>query len=486
MRAELDRLRESLASLETVERAASDGRLRGHRLHRLGRRRAVRGRRGPRLPAGARLGPADTRASRSSSKGASAGEEREVTVTFPDDYQAEQLAGNEASFAVTVKEVKEKRLPELDDELAIEAGGFDSLAELREDVRSRLREAQEATIDREFREAAVDAVGGRREDRRPPRPRPREGARDVARRQRAASSSRASTPRRYLEMVGKTEEELVTESEPDAERALRREAVLAAVDRGRGHRGGRRRAARGAARGVRAEPGGQAAERQGAAPVAGKGARSVARDEALREDIAMRKAVDLIVDAAKPIPIEQAKAREELWTPEKEATPSPPSRSGHPAPEPSATPACGRRPVARISASGRNSSEQAKQSESNEPPGPDGRRADLSRRARVRHLFAAAERAHRVPRHAGHRRDRQPDRRAAPAPPVRGSGQGHLALHQLARRIRVRGPRDLRHDAVHQARRADDLRRHRDVDGRAAAVRAAPTASACRCPTRRS
>src|SRR3712207_7512540 len=42
-------------------------------------------------------------------------------------------------------------------------------------------------------------------------------------------------------------------------------------------------------------------------------------------------------------------------------------------------------------------------------------------------------------------------------------------LHQLAGRVGVRGSRDLRHDAVHQARRADDLRRHRDVDGRAAA-----------------
>ena len=64
--------------------------------------------------------------------------------------------------------------------------------------------------------------------------------------------------------------------------------------------------------------------------------------------------------------------------------------------------------------------------------------------------------------------DRQPDRRPAPPPAGRGPRQGHLPLHQLARRLRLRGPRDLRHDAVHQARRADHLRRHRDVDGRAA------------------
>ena len=61
--------------------------------------------------------------------------------------------------------------------------------------------------------------------------------------------------------------------------------------------------------------------------------------------------------------------------------------------------------------------------------------------------------------------------------------QGHLALHQLAGRLRVRGPRDLRHDAVHQARRADDLLRDRDEHGLAAADRRRARASAWRCPT---
>ena len=82
-----------------------------------------------------------------------------------------------------------------------------------------------------------------------------------------------------------------------------------------------------------------------------------------------------------------------------------------------------------------------------------------------------AQRADHLPRDARRRPDREPDRGPAAAPGVRGPRQGHLALHQLAGRVGVRGPRDLRHDAVHQARRADDLRRHRDVDGRAAAGR---------------
>src|SRR3954452_19482055 len=66
--------------------------------------------------------------------GAKAGEERKVEVTFPDDYQAEQLAGKDAVFTVKVKEVREKILPELDDDFASEASEFDTLAELRDDI----------------------------------------------------------------------------------------------------------------------------------------------------------------------------------------------------------------------------------------------------------------------------------------------------------------------------------------------------------------
>src|SRR5215218_4547950 len=89
--------------------------------------------------------------------GVSAGEERTVTVTFPDDYGAEELAGNDAQFAVSVKEIKAKELPPLDDDLAIEAG-FDTLDELRADIRERLTEAEEQRIEAEFREAVLDSA----------------------------------------------------------------------------------------------------------------------------------------------------------------------------------------------------------------------------------------------------------------------------------------------------------------------------------------
>src|SRR3954468_12855705 len=90
-------------------------------------------------------------------EGAVGGESRTVTITFPEDYGAPNLAGHDAEFAVTVRDVKAKQLPDLDDELAEEAG-FDSLDELRDDIRSRLSEIEGQRIDAEFREAALDAA----------------------------------------------------------------------------------------------------------------------------------------------------------------------------------------------------------------------------------------------------------------------------------------------------------------------------------------
>src|SRR6185437_1131946 len=61
-------------------------------------------------------------------------------------------------FHVTVKDVREKRLPELDDEFAVNAGGFDTLAELREDIAAKLREREEAAVEREFEDAVLEAA----------------------------------------------------------------------------------------------------------------------------------------------------------------------------------------------------------------------------------------------------------------------------------------------------------------------------------------
>jgi trigger factor len=161
--------------------------------------------------------------------GTSAGDEKVVEVTFPEEYGgAPHLAGQPAQFEVTVHEVKAKNVPELDDDFATEAGGFDSIAELREDIASRMREADERKAEAEFREAALDAVvaGATVEI---PESLVEARARELWDQMLHSLSHRGINKDAYLRIAQKTEDELLEEARPDAEQALRREAVLAAV-----------------------------------------------------------------------------------------------------------------------------------------------------------------------------------------------------------------------------------------------------------------
>jgi trigger factor len=214
-------------------------------------------------------------------------------------------------FAIDVKEVKEKRLPELDDDLAIEAGGYDSLDELRDEIRKRIGEAEERAIETEFREAAVDAAV-ERATVQVPHELVHAKSHEMWHRTSRRLAAQGVDPRRYLELTGKTEEELVTEAEPEAEQALKREAVLAAVVRAEDIEVSDDEVSEA----LREAAGPEASEKQ--LKRALKRARSQGAEDALREDIAMRKAVDLLVESATPIAAEQAAAREKLWTPEKD------------------------------------------------------------------------------------------------------------------------------------------------------------------------
>jgi trigger factor len=238
--------------------------------------------------------------------GASAGEERTIDVTFPDDYGAGHLAGKPASFAISVKEVREKVVPELDDALASDAAGFDTLAELREDVRTRLVEQEQKTIEAEFREAVLDAaVAGATVV--VPEALVEARAVELWDQMVASLRRRGLSKEAYLQMSGKDEEEILAEAKPDAEQALKREAVLAAVA---------------AAKGI--EPSDEelaaslehTAQHEGVTPQALlERVRKAGSLDALRDDVATRKALDLLAETAKPISVGQAQAREKLWTP---------------------------------------------------------------------------------------------------------------------------------------------------------------------------
>lgn len=241
--------------------------------------------------------------------GAAAGEQREVKVSFPEDYQAEQLAGQDAVFAVEVKEVREKALPELDDDFAAEASEFETLEELRDDIAERVGEALGERADQDFRVAAIDAAV---EQATIELPDDLVTARATERwerveRQLAARGMSSST---YLQMQGKTREEVLEESKPDAERELKREAVLAAIAETEEIEVSEEEMVEALA---------HSAEHERTTPQKlFARLRENGRDAMVREDIQVRKAIELVADSAKPIPLEQAEAREKIWTPEKE------------------------------------------------------------------------------------------------------------------------------------------------------------------------
>lgn len=90
--------------------------------------------------------------------GKNIGEAVEVNVTFPESYQAENLAGKPAVFKVEIKEIKEKQLPELDDEFAAEVSEFDTLDEYKADVRANLLKKKEADIKNAKENAVIEAI----------------------------------------------------------------------------------------------------------------------------------------------------------------------------------------------------------------------------------------------------------------------------------------------------------------------------------------
>ena len=90
--------------------------------------------------------------------GMNIGEEKELNVTFPEDYHAENLKGKPATFKVTVKEIKEKQLPELDDDCAQDVSDFDTLAEYKDDLKKKIAERKESEAKAKKESEAIEKV----------------------------------------------------------------------------------------------------------------------------------------------------------------------------------------------------------------------------------------------------------------------------------------------------------------------------------------
>jgi trigger factor len=234
-------------------------------------------------------------------RGMSAGETKKITYTSPEGTQKEVEA--------TVKEIKEPVLPPVDDELARSASEFESLDELRTEIETRLREAIEAELETDFRAAAVDKlVEASKVD-----------VSDSLVESRAAELLGAmlrSLERRgldaetYLQVTGQTPDNLRETLRGEARRAISRELILEAV----ADKLGTEVSDDEVKELVREQA--EAADEDPEAII--EQLWQTGRHERLRADLRLKKALDKIVEDVKPIPVELARARESIWTPEKE------------------------------------------------------------------------------------------------------------------------------------------------------------------------
>ena len=160
--------------------------------------------------------------------GAEIGKEIEVNVTFPEDYQAEDLKGKAAVFKCTVREIKEKELPEIDDEFASEVSEFDTLAEYKADVKKNLeeRKAEEAKAAKE--EAVIEAIIEASEMDIP------EAMIETQQRQMVDEFAQRITMQglsmeQYMQFTGANYKQMVEQIKPQAEKRIKSRLVLEAV-----------------------------------------------------------------------------------------------------------------------------------------------------------------------------------------------------------------------------------------------------------------
>ncbi|MFZ0342115.1 MAG: hypothetical protein WAL31_07260, partial [Gaiellaceae bacterium] len=237
--------------------------------------------------------------------GMNSGETKEMSFELAD--------GSSQSLSATVKEIKQKVLPPLDDDLARAATEFETFAELQTDIESRLREQIEDEIETRFRADAADAlVAASKVEAAGPlvESRTRELLAGFARQVEARGVSLET----FLAMTGQQPEELVARLQDEAQRSVARELVLDAV----------------ADRLALDVPDAEVEElvREQAEALGDDGdemlvaLRENGRFESLREDLRLRKALDHVAGEVQRIPLAQAEAREAIWTPDKENPPT--------------------------------------------------------------------------------------------------------------------------------------------------------------------
>ncbi|KXT83651.1 trigger factor [Streptococcus panodentis] len=220
--------------------------------------------------------------------GHSAGETVDVVVTFPEDYQAEDLAGKEAKFVTTIHEVKEKEVPELDDELAKDIDEeVETLDELKEKYRKELAESKEAAYNDAVEAAAIDQAVANAEIVELPQEMIHEEVHRSVNEFLGNMQRQGISPEMYFQITGTSQEDLHKQYEADAESRTKTNLVVEAVAKAEGFEASEEE--------IEAEITSLAADYK----MEAERVRQLLSADMLKHDIAIKKAVEVITSTAK-------------------------------------------------------------------------------------------------------------------------------------------------------------------------------------------
>ncbi len=160
--------------------------------------------------------------------GAKVGEEKEIQVTFPEDYQEEALAGKEVTFKVQVKEIKERELPPLDDELAQTVGEYENLEELKKEIEENMRHRAANETQAKFENEVMEAIA---QDVKVDVPEKLVEQRmdDMFKEADANIQQKGFKLEDYLQMTGVSKEDWMEENRPYAEKQVRNRLIIDAI-----------------------------------------------------------------------------------------------------------------------------------------------------------------------------------------------------------------------------------------------------------------
>ncbi len=160
--------------------------------------------------------------------GVKPGEEKEVVVNFPEDYRNEDLAGKEATFQVKMKQIKEKQLPELDDDFVKEVSEFETLDEMKADLKEKMLKNAEEQSKTKLEEALIEKVSDNSEVKLPEVLVERQVDRMMSDMENYLRQQGLGLDQ-FLELSGKTREELREQNRPEAEKRTKANLVLDAI-----------------------------------------------------------------------------------------------------------------------------------------------------------------------------------------------------------------------------------------------------------------